>query len=166
MGYQVNNYKRFFSISATIVLILFFDQLSKIFIINYFQTNNSIIYLTSFLNFELIWNEGIAFGLLSFENSKVYNFISIIILLVVLIILFVIYKTKNLTVYFYSMIVGGALGNLLDRVRYSSVPDFIDFHIGEFHWFIFNIADIFISIGVICLIMVEIFGQKELKNEN
>ena len=162
----MNNYKRFFSISATIVLILFFDQLSKIFIINYFQTNNSIIYLTSFLNFELIWNEGIAFGLLSFENSKVYNFISIIILLVVIIILFVIYKTKNLTVYFYSMIVGGALGNLLDRVRYSSVPDFIDFHIGEFHWFIFNIADIFISIGVICLIMVEIFGQKDLKNEN
>ena len=162
----MNNYKRFFSISATIVLILFFDQLSKIFIINYFQTNNSIIYLTSFLNFELIWNEGIAFGLLSFENSKVYNFISIIILLVVLIILFVIYKTKNLTVYFYSMIAGGALGNLLDRVRYSSVPDFIDFHIGEFHWFIFNIADIFISIGVICLIMVEIFGQKDLKNEN
>ena len=162
----MNNYKRFFSISVTIVLILFFDQLSKIFIINYFQTNNSIIYLTSFLNFELIWNEGIAFGLLSFENSKVYNFISIIILLVVLIILFVIYKTKNLTVYFYSMIVGGALGNLLDRVRYSSVPDFIDFHIGEFHWFIFNIADIFISIGVICLIMVEIFGQKDLKNEN
>ena len=162
----MNNYKRFFSISATIVLILFFDQLSKIFIINYFQTNNSIIYLTSFLNFELIWNEGIAFGLLSFENSKVYNFISIIILLVVLIILFVIYKTKNFTVYFYSMIVGGALGNLIDRVRYSSVPDFIDFHIGEFHWFIFNIADIFISIGVICLIMVEIFGQKELKNEN
>ena len=162
----MNNYKRFFSISATIVLILFFDQLSKIFIINYFQTNNSIIYLTSFLNFELIWNEGISFGLLSIENSKVYNFISIIILLVVLIILFVIYKTKNLTVYFYSMIVGGALGNLLDRVRYSSVPDFIDFHIGEFHWFIFNIADIFISIGVICLIMVEIFGQKDLKNEN
>ena len=162
----MNNYKRFFSISATIVLILFFDQLSKIFIINYFQTNNSIIYLTSFLNFELIWNEGIAFGLLSFENSKVYNFISIIILLVVLIILFVIYKTKNYTVYFYSMIVGGALGNLIDRVRYSSVPDFIDFHIGEFHWFIFNIADIFISIGVICLIMVEIFGQKDLKNEN
>ena len=156
----MNNYKRFFSISATIVLILFFDQLSKIFIINYFQTNNSIIYLTSFLNFELIWNEGIAFGLLSFENSKVYNFISIIILLVVLIILFVIYKTKNYTVYFYSMIVGGALGNLIDRVRYSSVPDFIDFHIREFHWFIFNIADIFISIGVICLIMVEIFGQK------
>ena len=162
----MNNYKRFFSISATIVLILFFDQLSKIFIINYFQTNNSIIYFTSFLNFELIWNEGIAFGLLSFENSKVYNFISIIILLVVLIILFVIYKTKNYTVYFYSMIIGGALGNLIDRVRYSSVPDFIDFHIGEFHWFIFNIADIFISIGVICLIMVEIFGQKELKNEN
>ena len=162
----MNNYKRFFFISATIVLILFFDQLSKIFIINYFQTNNSIIYLTSFLNFELIWNEGIAFGLLSFENSKVYNFISIIIFLVVLIILFVIYKTKNFTVYFYSMIVGGALGNLLDRVRYSSVPDFIDFHIGEFHWFIFNIADIFISIGVICLIMVEIFGKKELKNEN
>ena len=162
----MNNYKRFFSISATIVLILFFDQLSKIFIINYFQTNNSIIYLTSFLNFELIWNEGIAFGLLSFENSKVYNFISIIILLVVLIILFVIYKTKNYTVYFYSMIVGGALGNLIDRVRYSSVPDFIDFHIREFHWFIFNIADIFISIGVICLIMVEIFGQKELKNES
>ena len=166
MEYLLNNNKRFFFISATIILILFFDQLSKFFIINYFQKNNSIIYLTSFLNFELIWNDGIAFGLLNFENSKVYNFISAIIFLVILTILFLIYKTKNFTVHFYSMITGGALGNLLDRIRYSSVPDFIDFHIGEFHWFIFNIADIFISIGVICLIMVEIFGKKELKNEN
>ena len=81
-------------------------------------------------------------------------------MLVVLIILFVIYKTKNLTVYFYSMIVGGALGNLLDRVRYSSVPDFIDFHIGEFHWFIFNIADIFISLGVFMLIILEFIKKK------
>ena len=165
MDYLIKNKKRFFFNSATILAILFLDQSSKIFIINYFETNNSIIYLTSFLNFELIWNDGVAFGLLNFENSKVYNFITTLIFLVILIILFLIYKTKNFTVYFYSIIVGGALGNLLDRIRYSSVPDFIDFHIGEFHWFIFNIADIFISIGVICLIMAEIFNKKELKNE-
>jgi len=107
---------------------------------------------------------GIAFGLLSFENDLYYNSITFLIVVVILILLFLI-RNHDQSSYFYSMIIGGALGNLTDRIRYSSVPDFIDFHISNFHWFVFNIADIFITLGVICLIVAEIFFNKNKINE-
>ena len=129
-------------------------------VINYLDLNNKEIYLTSFLNFQLIWNDGIAFGLLSFDNNFYYNFITVMII-VVIIVLLLIMNTQETHSYFYAMIIGGALGNLIDRIRYSSVPDFIDFHISNFHWFVFNIADIFVSLGVFCLIIAEIFFNKE-----
>ena len=103
-----------------------------------------------------MWNKGIAFGMLSFEGDFFYNLISIIIGIISMIILIIIFKTNNYQKYFFIMILGGSLGNLFDRIYYSAVPDFIDFHINDFHWFIFNVADIFISLGVICLIFVEI----------
>ena len=104
----------------------------------------------------MIWNEGIAFGLFGFDNPSFYNIITIIIGIVILVILYFIIKTKNFSAYFYLMIMGGALGNFSDRIRFSAVPDFIDFHIQDYHWFVFNIADIFISLGVFCLIIDEI----------
>ena len=124
-----------------------------------------MIYLSSFLNLQLIWNEGIAFGLLSFENDLYYNSITFVIIIVISILLFLI-KNDDQYSYFYSMIVGGALGNLIDRIRFSAVPDFIDFHISNFHWFVFNIADIFVSLGVICLIVAEIFFNKNVNEKN
>ena len=149
--------KKIFFIKFSLILFIFFaDQISKYYIINIFEFQNNAIYITSFLNFQLIWNDGIAFGLLSFENNLYYNFITLVIILVIIILLFLI-KDNDRNSYFYSMIVGGALGNLIDRIRYSSVPDFIDFHIGGYHWFVFNIADIFVSMGVFCLIIAEIF---------
>ena len=158
--------KRFFSIKFVIIFSIFLiDQVSKYYIINIFEFQNEVIYLSSFLNLQLIWNEGIAFGLLSFENDLYYNSITFVIIIVILILLFLI-KNDDQYSYFYSMIVGGALGNLIDRIRYSSVPDFIDFHISNFHWFVFNIADIFVSLGVICLIVAEIFFNKSSNEKN
>ena len=158
--------KRFFSIKFAIIFSIFLiDQVSKYYIINVFEFQNETIYLSSFLNLQLIWNEGIAFGLLSFENDLYYNSITFVIIIVILILLFLI-KNDDQYSYFYSIIVGGALGNLIDRIRYSSVPDFIDFHISNFHWFVFNIADIFVSLGVICLIVAEIFFNKNANEKN
>ena len=158
--------KRFFSIKFAIIFSIFLiDQVSKYYIINVFEYQNEAIYLSSFLNLQLIWNEGIAFGLLSFENDLYYNSITFVIIIVILILLFLI-KNDDQYSYFYSIIVGGALGNLIDRIRYSSVPDFIDFHISNFHWFVFNIADIFVSLGVICLIVAEIFFNKNVNEKN
>ena len=158
--------KSFFSIKFEIIFLIFLiDQVSKYYIINIFEFQNEAIYLSSFLNFQLIWNEGIAFGLLSFENDLYYNSITFVIIIVISILLFLI-KNNDQYSYFYSMIVGGALGNLIDRIRYSSVPDFIDFHISNFHWFVFNIADIFVSLGVICLIVAEIFFNKNANEKN
>ena len=158
--------KRFFSIKFAIIFSIFLiDQVSKNYIINVFEYQNEAIYLSSFLNLQLIWNEGIAFGLLSFENDLYYNSITFVIIIVISILLYLI-KNDDQYSYFYSIIVGGALGNLIDRIRYSSVPDFIDFHISNFHWFVFNIADIFISLGVICLIVAEIFFNKNANEKN
>ena len=158
--------KSFFSIKFVIIFLIFLiDQVSKYYIINVFEFQNEAIYLSSFLNLQLIWNEGIAFGLLSFENDLYYNSITFVIIIVISILLFLI-KNDDQYSYFYSMIVGGALGNLIDRIRYSSVPDFIDFHISNFHWFVFNIADIFVSLGVICLIVAEIFFNKNVNEKN
>ena len=150
-------------INILIVLIIFFlDRVSKIYIINLAELENSLeIYINSYLNLYLIWNKGIAFGLFSFDESSVYNFVTILILVILLIILILIFKSETYKSYFYTIILGGALGNLFDRFYYSAVPDFIDLHINNFHWFIFNIADIFITLGVICLIYDEVFLQKK-----
>ena len=150
-------YKKKITIITLIIFSIFLiDQISKKYIIGYFDGNNSLIYINSFLNFNLIWNNGIAFGLLDFDDSNIYNFTTIIIGLIIIMVLYIIKKTEDNNIYFYSMIAGGALGNFLDRIRYSAVPDFIDFHLNDYHWFVFNIADIFISLGVFCLIIAEI----------
>ena len=160
----MTNKKRFVVFFLIVLIICLFDQITKKLIIEYFDTNNSIIFLTSFLNFDLIWNDGIAFGLLGFDNPSSYNLVTFIIGFVILVVFYFIIISKNYMSYFYSMVAGGALGNFIDRIRFSAVPDFIDFHIGDYHWFVFNIADIFISLGVFCLIIAEIF-YKKINNE-
>ena len=160
------NFKKFFLYSAIVILIFLLDRISKFYILNLAEINNSVdIYLTPFLNLYLIWNKGIAFGLLSFSQSSIYNFITILIVVITFVILIIIIRSNDYRVYFFIFIFSGALGNLFDRIYYSAVPDFIDFHLSDFHWFIFNVADIFISLGVLCLIFVEIFFNKKLNNE-
>ena len=145
-----------------ILTIFSIDRLSKYLIVNlenFYSTNE--IRLTSFLNISLIWNEGIAFGLLSFDKKSYYHVLTIIIIFITVIIFLMILKSKSFEKLCFMMIFGGSLGNIFDRVYYSAVPDFIDIHFNNFHWFIFNVADIFISIGVFLLIYFEIFLKKE-----
>jgi len=150
---------KFIFLNISIVIAIFLiDRASKLYVINLFEDLNSQqIFLTPFLNLYLIWNEGIAFGLLSFDNNEIYNFITFLIILINLIIIYILFKVKDFRRYFFLIILGGSLGNLFDRLIYNAVPDFIDFHIGQFHWFIFNPADIFITVGISCLILDEIF---------
>ena len=155
--------KNKFSISLfSIIFIFLADRLSKFYIIILSKKNfNQEIFQSKYLDLVLIWNDGIAFGLLSIQENYLYNFITLIIGLIILVLIYLIYKSKNFKKFSYILVTGGALGNIFDRIVYKSVPDFIDFHFNGFHWFIFNIADIFITLGVICLIYDEIFIEKK-----
>ena len=135
---------KFFFFNLLIVITIFLiDRISKIHVINLFDTlNDQQIFIASFLNLYLIWNEGIAFGLLSFESKEIYNFITFFIVIINIIIIYITLKINDFRRYFFLIILGGSLGNLFDRFLYNAVPDFIDFHIGNLHWFIFNPADI------------------------
>ena len=157
--------RKSFIISSLIVFSIFLlDRLSKIYVI-YLDKKflGSELLSSKFLNIRLIWNEGIAFGLLSFNETIFYNALTFSILIIILIIFFMLYKSKGIKKYSLMMILGGAIGNVYDRIFYGAVPDFIDFHIGNFHWFIFNVADIFITLGVIFMIIIEITGNNKNK---
>ena len=158
------NLKKFFLYSGIVIFIFILDRISKLYILNSVEINNEVnIYIFSFLKLYLIWNKGIAFGLFSFEQNFFYNFITILIIVINLVILIMIIKSNDIKSYFLMFILGGSSGNLFDRLYYSAVPDFIDFHINDFHWFIFNVADVFISVGVICLVIIEFFFNKTSK---
>ena len=146
-------------INFVIVLVIFLaDRVSKIYILKIAELENKVdIYLTFYLNLYLIWNKGIAFGLFSFDESFIYNAITILIILIIVVVLAMIIKSDGLKRYSLLLVFGGSIGNLFDRIYYSAVPDFIDLHINNFHWFVFNVADIFITLGIICLIFDEIF---------
>jgi len=161
----IRNSKNFF-INLTIILSIFLlDRLAKLYVIYLDKINTSSeIFLSKFLNIYLIWNEGIAFGLLSFEKDNLYNILTALIIIIILFLLFLITRSTGLKKYSLTMIIGGALGNVFDRIYYKAVPDFIDFHVGNFHWFIFNIADIFITIGVILMILLELIDNNKNKS--
>ena len=151
--------KNFFLNLLVVLTIFLIDRVSKIYILRIAELENNVdIYITSYLNLYLIWNKGMAFGLFSLDHNILYNLISFIII-------FMIVKSDGFKKYSLIFVLGGALGNFFDRIYYSAVPDFIDFHINNIHWFIFNVADIFISFGVICLILIEYNQSKKKKNE-
>ena len=152
---------------VTVLLIFLADRASKIYILRIAEVESVVdIYVNPYLNFYLIWNKGIAFGLFSFNESLIYNSVSLIIGLIIVAILILIIKSEDIKKYAFLLVLGGALGNFYDRVYYSAVPDFIDFHIKEIHWFIFNVADIFITLGVIFLILLELFDKKDRNEKN
>ena len=153
--------KNFYISFSIVALIYFLDRLSKIYVIQLDKNNlGSDIFNSAYLNIVLIWNKGIAFGLLSFSESYLYNIISLIIAIIIIVLVIMSLKSQGFKRYSLLMIVGGALGNLHDRIFFNAVPDFIDFHIGNFHWFIFNVSDIFITLGVISMIVLELTDNK------
>ena len=150
--------KKSFFINLFIIIIIFsLDRISKFYVILNSESNLSPSLFTSkFLSINLIWNEGIAFGLLSFDQKLYYNLLTVVILIITAIILWMVSRSNGMEKIAFLIVLGGSLGNIFDRVLYKSVPDFIDFHINNFHWFIFNVADIFITLGVILLIYLEL----------
>ena len=148
----------------TVIIIFSLDRISKFYVISQSEKNLSYdLFKSKFLNINLVWNEGIAFGLLSFDKDHLYNLLTILIIVLIIIIFFMILKNIGFKKYSLLMVLGGALGNLYDRIYFKAVPDFIDFHIGNFHWFIFNVSDIFISLGILLLISLELIKNKKEK---
>ena len=159
--------KNFYINTIIAILIFILDRFSKIYVINLNKVNlSSELYQSKYLNISLVWNEGIAFGLLAFNQSNIYNLLSLLIAIIIIFILFMIIRTDNIKRYPLLMIFAGAIGNLFDRIVYGAVPDFIDFHVGEFHWFIFNIADIFITLGVFFMILLELIDNNKKNEKN
>ena len=148
-----------------ILAIFILDRISKTYLLN-LQTSGTDIdfYVFPFLNIYLVWNTGIGFGLISMEASIYYHILTTIIVLVNFGLILLLIKSKGIYSYFVALIIGGSLGNLFDRIYFYSVPDFIDLHLGNYHWFIFNIADIFITVGIIGLILVELLKKDETSN--
>ena len=154
---KINNLGKNFYINLSVVILIFLiDRISKIYVIYLDKINLSVeIFSSKFLNIYLIWNEGIAFGFFSFDKKNLYNGLTFLILLIILVIFYMTIKSDGFKRFSLLMILGGAIGNVFDRIFYKAVPDFIDFHIQDFHWFIFNVADIFITLGVIFMIIME-----------
>ena len=156
--------KNLFISLSFILLIFIIDRISKMYVIHLDQKLlGSEIFSSKFLNINLIWNNGIAFGLLNFEKENLYNLLTALILIIIIFIALMSINTKGFKKFSFLIILGGAIGNVFDRIFTKAVPDFIDFHIGNFHWFIFNIADIFITIGLIFLILLEITDNNKIK---
>ena len=146
-----------------ILTIFFFDRLTKLYLINLQASGTDIdFYIFPFLNFYLIWNTGIGFGLASMETNIYYHILTTIIVFVNLGLIYFLLKSKGIYVYLLATIIGGSLGNLFDRIYYYAVPDFIDLHLGNYHWFIFNVADIFITVGIIGLILAELLKKEKI----
>ena len=143
--------------------IFFLDRITKIYLLNLQESGTNIdFYVNSFLNFYLVWNTGVGFGLASMETGVYYHILTLIIAIINIVLIYFLIKSKGIYMYLFALIIGGSLGNLFDRMYFYAVPDFIDFHIGNFHWFIFNVADIFITVGIIGLIFIEFFNKKKI----
>jgi len=146
---------------VTVFFIFLADRISKLYILSILENFGNVnININSYINFVLVWNSGIAFGLLSFDQSEIYNLITIFIIFINLLIVYLIIKLKDIRAYFFLIVLGGSLGNLFDRIYYSAVLDFIDISFKNFHWFIFNVADMFITLGVLMLIFIEFTKKK------
>lgn len=159
--------KNFYINFLIIFFIFVLDRTSKEYVIHLNENNfGKELIISKNLNISLIWNEGIAFGLFSLDKSNLYNYLTVFIGIIILFLIYSVFVSVNYKKYFLLLIIGGALGNFCDRLLYSAVPDFIDFHIDNFHWFAFNIADIFITLGVIFMILSEFIDISKNNEKN
>ena len=146
-----------------VLSIFFFDRVTKIYLINLQSLGIDVdFYIFPFLNFFLVWNTGIGFGLASLESNIFYHILTAIIAIINIVLIVFLLKAKGIYIYLFALIIGGSLGNLLDRIYYYAVPDFIDLHLGNFHWFTFNVADIFITVGIIGLMFTELLKKEKI----
>ena len=165
---MVNEKLNKFLVGFALLFICFtLDRVSKIYILNILNNTGVVdIYINKFINFYLVWNTGVGFGLFSSENENIYLSFTILIICINFFIIYMAYVETKIKSYYLMIILGGSLGNLFDRIYYKSVPDFIDINFNGYHWFIFNVSDILITIGIICLIFTEIINYKTIKDKN
>lgn len=157
----INNKKKLYLSLLIVFLVYILDRITKIYVLHLSQGNfANEIYSSKYLNIFPIWNKGISFGLLSFDKTNLYHLLSIFISIIIFVLIIMAIKSESLKRLSLLIVIGGALGNLYDRIKYNGVLDFIDFHVGNFHWFIFNVADIFITLGIIIMILIEFNGKK------
>lgn len=157
----INNKKKLYLSLLIVFLVYILDRITKIYVLHLSQGNfANEIYSSKYLNIFPIWNKGISFGLLSFDKTNLYHLLSIFISIIIFVLIIMAIKSESLKRLSLLIVIGGALGNLYDRLKYNGVLDFIDFHVGNFHWFIFNVADIFITLGIIIMILIEFNGKK------
>jgi len=147
-----------------IILAIFFtDRVTKFYLLNLQAEGIDIdFYIYSFLNFDLVWNSGVGFGIASMEANIYYHIVTAIIVIINIGLIYFLVKSKGSYAYLIALIIGGSLGNLLDRIYYHAVPDFIDLHLANYHWFVFNVADIFITLGIIGLILAELTKKEKI----
>ena len=146
-----------------ILSVFLLDRISKIYLLNLEASGTEIdFYINSFLNFYLVWNSGIGFGLASMEANIYYKLLTAIIVFINIGLIYFLIKSKGGYAYMLAIIIGGSIGNLYDRIYYQAVPDFIDFHLSNYHWFIFNVADIFITLGIIGLLFFEVTKKEKI----
>ena len=146
-----------------ILAIFFLDRITKIYLINLQADGTDIdFYIYPFLNFYLVWNTGIGFGLASLEANIYYHILTSVIVIINIGLIFLLIRSKKVYTYLIALIIGGSLGNLFDRMYYYAVPDFVDLHLGNYHWFIFNVADIFITVGIIGLLTIELLKKEKI----
>ncbi len=157
------NIKKIVTSISILILIFLLDRISKVLILNILNETGKVdLYINSFLNFYLVWNKGIGFGILSSDQDYFYNIVTTLIILINLVIIYLLFKERGMKYYFLLVILGGSLGNLFDRLYFRAVPDFIDFNYNGYHWFVFNVADIFITVGIIFLIIAEFISYKKV----
>lgn len=149
--------ENFYCILLTIIIFIF-DRITKIKIMQ--DYNDNTFYVNQFINIDLTWNIGIGFGLLSTDTIAFYNLITVLIATIIIILLYFVIISKNFDKFIYSIIIGGAVGNFYDRLVYNAVPDFIDLHYNDFHWFTFNVADVFIVIGILIFLLRELLSNQ------
>ena len=163
MQFDKIKFKKIDLYSFFLILAVFVsDRLSKVYVIKLIESNEKELFVNNFLNITLNWNRGIGFGLLSFDATTIYHLISALILLIIIYLIYLMVTSDSTGKLIIALIIGGAVGNLFDRLTYFAVPDFIDFHINNYHWFTFNVADIFISIGIFLMVIKEFFIKKKL----
>lgn len=141
-------------------VIIVFDQWSKFFILQIPELSTSnAIEITSFFNIALVLNRGISFGMFS-EHDQPLLLIAIALAIIAVLLRWLWKDSTIMLAIGVGMAIGGAIGNMIDRILYGAVVDFLDFYIGNLHWPAFNIADSFIFIGVVVLCVYSMFFEK------
>ena len=141
-----------------ILFCVLLDRYTKNEVIINFSEN--VFFINNFINIDLIWNTGIGFGFLSTESSLIYNLVSALVGVVIVILCYFTIISEVADKLIYAIIIGGAIGNFYDRLIFNAVPDFIDLHYDRYHWFTFNVADIFITLGIIIFLTNEFLKNK------